>query len=548
MRLLLEQELCALAAEDLQVLLRRTNKTVVEENDDDDDDDSALLLLFREAMARRSFQSFLRDDQHSKTTDDPTTTTTQFYPLAICVAHSVRAVQSVIRFCAALNRHQQPDEYRLRVCIRSGGHSWCVQSWLRGDQTILLDVGDLNSIRVSDNNSNSNDRAATDNHTGMLLSVGPGAKGDAILRAIPNHLFFPCGHCPGVPMGGFILGGGYGLGFPKYGLTSTWVHAVDVVLNNGELVTATVDSETPRDRAIFSLLRGSYTGFPGVITQYHFAALPLRPRGVWSGVALFDMHHWKAAVGVALDIQFRGDEDALEMETTVIMTHAPAAIAQTNHSVIMVAILSLTIYGNTPAEGRALWDKYTKSVKCTLIPIEEPTLVDPESIPDLASSFYPSKARYHVQAHFGNEVAYQLDDEEIFSIIEPIAEMWLSKDTRPPPAPSHTLVAPLHPTFQSKTQGDREMASGYTGSMSLQTYAIYEEPSLDSEMQNLISSAYAKVRTSQAFHTDLTAGNIPMLGAASCFTSEAYKSAQEKIALLDPLGLFACFPQQSETS
>ena len=164
-------------------------------------------------------------------------------PDAVVRATTVAAIQEAVAFCATNG---------ITVSARCGGHNWH-SSWLRGKGSVVLHVGDLNEIRMG----------AEDN----TVSTGPGALGSDVLTKIPADKFFPCGHCSSVPVGGFVLGGGYGLGFPKYGMTSTLVQAVDVVLASGEVVHATTASSDHVSQAIMHLLKGGYSGFPAVVTQ-----------------------------------------------------------------------------------------------------------------------------------------------------------------------------------------------------------------------------------------------------------------------------------------
>lgn len=443
------------------------------------------------------------------------------WPEAVLTAKSVAAVQEVIQF---------GTKHNIQISLRSGAHSWHPRSWLRGDGTVLLDLGHFNAIEVDELKGS--------------VSVGPGATGSDVLKALPQELFFPCGHCPGVPVGGFVLGGGYGLGFPKYGLTSMLVTSVDVVLSTGEAIVASVDSEDPREGAVCSLLSGSYTGFPGVITKYHFKNLPRRPQGVFKGMAIFDLRSdWKKALSHSLDVQFRGDDDARAVETVLVFTHAPPPIAEAT-GVEVVAIVALTVYGDTEQEGRDIWNKYSGQITDTLVPIGEPEHVPVETIPNGYADFYPAKARYETQAHLGKEQVYDMSDDEIATLIEPVVELWLSGAEAPPP-PSHTLFVPMHPAMKSQAHGGRETASGFSPSLFVSSYATYYDAKLDAQYKAQLLVAHQRMIDSPHFRTEMPEGNVAMLGADSCFTEAAFESVQQTIAFLDPSGVFAGFPRET---
>ena len=133
---------------------------------------------FAEAVTSRSFISNLPAATHDG--DDDHANSVCVYPDAVLIAKNVRAVQAAVDFCR---------ENNLRVSPRTGGHNWS-SIWLQGRGTVLLDVGDIDHVRFD-----------PDSET---ISAGPGATD--VNDKIPPEYFFPTGHCPMVPLGGFILG------------------------------------------------------------------------------------------------------------------------------------------------------------------------------------------------------------------------------------------------------------------------------------------------------------------------------------------------------
>ncbi|KAL3913218.1 MAG: hypothetical protein SGILL_006579, partial [Bacillariaceae sp.] len=151
---------------------------------------------FLEALRSRTFIQNFPTDQ-------------ALYPDAVMVATTTEAVQAAVKFCG---------KHKLRVSPRTGGHNW-YSIFLQGKGTVVLDVGDLNG-------------AEFDSETETIIAEC-GAK--SVNTKIPQEYFFPSGHCPTVPVGGFILGGGYGIGFPKYGMACSLVKGMEVVLPSGEI-------------------------------------------------------------------------------------------------------------------------------------------------------------------------------------------------------------------------------------------------------------------------------------------------------------------------
>jgi FAD/FMN-containing dehydrogenase len=86
-------------------------------------------------------------------------------------------------------------ENKMKIAVRGGGHSWCGSSIRDGG--ILLDLSRLNAVEIDPEK-----RVAT---------VQPVVTNREFARKLAKHdLAFPFGHCPSVPISGYILGGGLG--------------------------------------------------------------------------------------------------------------------------------------------------------------------------------------------------------------------------------------------------------------------------------------------------------------------------------------------------
>jgi FAD/FMN-containing dehydrogenase len=156
---------------------------------------------------------------------------------------------------------------RMKIGIRSGGHSWAGNHVRDGG--LLLDLSRL-------------DGAEVDPHA-MTAAVQPGCRGDLLLAQLAEHdLFFPAGHCIGVGLGGYLLQGGFGWNGRVHGPACMSVEAIDVVTAGGELVRA--DAESHPD--LLWAARGAGPGFFGVVTRFH-VRLQRRPQIVANAVYLF---------------------------------------------------------------------------------------------------------------------------------------------------------------------------------------------------------------------------------------------------------------------
>ncbi|HEX7353289.1 MAG TPA: FAD-binding oxidoreductase [Mycobacteriales bacterium] len=199
-------------------------------------------------------------------------------PAAVVSARSVTDVQAAVRFAR---------DHGLPVTARSGGHSYVGASTNRG---LVVDLRPMSAITVQ----------------GTSCGIGTGAAlVDAYAQLAARGVFVPGGSCPTVGLSGLTLGGGLGVLSRQYGLTCDHLASAQVVLADGQVVTASGDSHPD----LLWALRGAGAGFgivtsmgfrteptTGLSTSYHafpweaaatvlgawMAHLPAAPRSVWS--------------------------------------------------------------------------------------------------------------------------------------------------------------------------------------------------------------------------------------------------------------------------
>eukprot|EP00281_Chroomonas_sp_CCMP1168_P015932 CAMPEP_0206217812 /NCGR_PEP_ID=MMETSP0047_2-20121206/3467_1 /ASSEMBLY_ACC=CAM_ASM_000192 /TAXON_ID=195065 /ORGANISM="Chroomonas mesostigmatica_cf, Strain CCMP1168" /LENGTH=181 /DNA_ID=CAMNT_0053640277 /DNA_START=88 /DNA_END=630 /DNA_ORIENTATION=+ len=134
------------------------------------------------------------------------------FPAAICLCKTTSDVQACVQFANA---------NALKLSVRSGGHNWFNCSLRSG--SLLIDVGDMKHVKIQ-------------KEKGRAV-VGPGAPGGALQAALQEQgLFFPTGHCFTTPVGGFLIGGGYGLGQERYGLSCNSIVGLEVVTPDGRVL------------------------------------------------------------------------------------------------------------------------------------------------------------------------------------------------------------------------------------------------------------------------------------------------------------------------
>jgi FAD/FMN-containing dehydrogenase len=172
---------------------------------------------------------------------------------------------------------------RLKIAVRSGGHSWAA-SFLR-DGGMLIDFSNMSDFTV--------DQQA------RTASLQPGLKGTDFNRALRQHrLFFPSGHCMTVGLGGFLLQGGFGWNSRLWGPACASVTSIDVVTAGGELVHA----DEKQNVELFWAARGAGPGFFGVVTRFE-VRLQSRPKTMMRSDYLYPIEVLDDVLRWALSIQ-----------------------------------------------------------------------------------------------------------------------------------------------------------------------------------------------------------------------------------------------------
>lgn len=134
------------------------------------------------------------------------------------------------------------------VAVLSGGHSW-IGAAVR-DEGVLIDMAAFDGIEID-----------TEARTAR---VGTAARSGVVAETLAAHGFaFPTGHC-GLPgIGGFLLGGGFGLNVGRWKPSCFSVRSVRVVTAAGEVVVA----DATQNQELLWMARGAGPAFPGVVTE-----------------------------------------------------------------------------------------------------------------------------------------------------------------------------------------------------------------------------------------------------------------------------------------
>jgi len=292
-------------------------------------------------------------------------------PALIVRVPSERDVVAAVRFAR---------EHGLGVAVRGGGHSW-VGFALR-DNSLLIDLGSLNDIRLNADRS---------------LVVQPAATGREVnARLAPHGLGFPVGHCPTVPLSGFLLNGGLGWNSGGWGPACFSIRSANVVTANGEIVV--VDDHRYSD--LLWAIRGGGPGFFGVVTQYELQTYPL-PKAITTSTFFYHLDHI-AAVGTRAAIAAAAM--SRQTELTMFVAPAPPEFAeQCRSSNGYIVIVSAVAFVDSSAEAAALLGELERALPadgCLGKQINESATLD--GLLDLGGSLWPDHHRYLADTLWSN--------------------------------------------------------------------------------------------------------------------------------------------------
>jgi FAD binding domain/Berberine and berberine like len=202
-------------------------------------------------------------------------------PALFAVCETVEDVQVAVRTSRA---------HSLPLSVRGGGHDWAGRA-LRQDGLVI----DLSRLRLVEVNPQT-----------RVAKVGGGATAaDLITAATPHGLGAVTGTAGTAGMVGLTLGGGYGPLTSRYGLALDNLLGAEVVLANGQLVTA----DTSENAELFWALRGGGGNFGVVVSM----GVRLHPVGkLLAGFILFPWSEAKSVLrGFAEMVRFAPDELAV---------------------------------------------------------------------------------------------------------------------------------------------------------------------------------------------------------------------------------------------
>lgn len=167
-------------------------------------------------------------------------------PLAIALCETSEDVSTCIKWSRNTG---------VPIGTKGGGHNYNGASTTRG---LLIATRRMNEIQVDKES--------------RMLTAQSGTLNGSILSYLRNgNVMLPIGTCPQVGLTGLTLGGGIGKDSRWAGLTSDRLRSTELVLANGEIVTA--DNHTNPD--LFWAVRGAGGGNFGIHTQMTYELVEL---------------------------------------------------------------------------------------------------------------------------------------------------------------------------------------------------------------------------------------------------------------------------------
>ncbi|KAK4271427.1 hypothetical protein QN277_020127 [Acacia crassicarpa] len=225
------------------------------------------------------------------------TTPTTPKPLAIVAAQNPSHVQATI-ICA--------KSYGLQIRIRSGGHDYEGLSYVSQVLFVVLDMFNLNSIKIDLRNETA------------LVQAGAtmGELYYYIAKESDVH-GFPGGVCPTLGAGGHISGGGYGNLMRKYGLSVDNVVDAELVDVNGRILNRKTMGED-----LFWAIRGGGAASFGVVLSWKIKLASVPPQ-----VTVFRVK--KTVEQGATDLVYKWQLVASELDNDLFIRVMPLVINET---------------------------------------------------------------------------------------------------------------------------------------------------------------------------------------------------------------------------
>jgi FAD/FMN-containing dehydrogenase len=411
------------------------------------------------------------------------------FPDAIVGATCVEDVQAAVRFA---------HKHGLKVTARGGGHHW---SGVALQEGLVIDLSALNHIRIDP--------------VARTAETGPVVTNRDLARALREHgLAFPVGHCPSVPLSGYLLGGGFGWNAGTWGIACFSVEGIDVVTADGELCRAS-ESENPD---IFWAARGAGPAFFGVVTAYRLRLQRL-PRAITTSTWTYDLadiakiERWISSTLPVLPAN---------VEFTVMMTSAPRAIAP---RVPKVATAVATVFADSMEEARTVLATIHSGAPAGALvaDLNQPTPFD--ALFDMIGASFPEQRRYAADTYWSASRPGAFLEE-------------LANRIRQAPSPASLGIGIILPPQSPGAPALPDAAFSMVGPVFGCSYAIWEDPAADETNLRWLRDTGKTIAPMTIGHYLGEADLDNPTRTSGSFSAKAWSRLKDLQAVYDPNGTF----------
>jgi FAD/FMN-containing dehydrogenase len=266
-------------------------------------------------------------------------------------------VQEAVRFAAAQG---------MTVSARGGGHHF---TGIATRADMVIDLARLDGMRIDVDRKSAR--------------IEPGVTNLALSAALGRHgLAFPVGHCGSVPVSGYLLGGGIGWNSGAWGIACFSVQAIEVVMADGRLLTASANENAD----IFWAARGAGSKFFGIATAYH-VSLHDAPRAILTSVRFYGLDKAGQVAGWAEEAMLAAPAS---VEFTAKIAAPPPGIPATGMVIAAIA----TVFAKSHSEGRSILAQLGEKAPAGALHVLEAMPTPFETLYELTAKSMPEGRRY----------------------------------------------------------------------------------------------------------------------------------------------------------
>jgi hypothetical protein len=306
-------------------------------------------------------------------------------PMAIAVVAGPSDVQKCLKWATTTSTttstSTSSNDVKTKVSVRSGGHNWFGSS-LQQD-TLLIDMSRLDTCQID---------AAS-----QTATVGPCCLGQQLNQEAAQHgLCFSTGHCPGVPLGGFLLGGGFGWFADYFGMAVESVLGCTIVTGDGTVLEVTDESHPDW----MWLVRGAGAAFPGVVTAFTIKLHALPPI-VKSRMSIHPIQDYETIVSHLQQLRYAGGSISNKVESNVIMACTPPPLVELLgvHAPNKVCIIGFSVIADSQEEYQEALEIMERIPSTPLVPYDEPQDYTFSSICETLRPAFPEGYQWMVTSH-----------------------------------------------------------------------------------------------------------------------------------------------------